>query len=255
MPLETWWGETPLQTGDRRLWHIGSLRLAVRRFSGEVVVVWHDTLDALDPALVVNMPEEERLEGDKERLVVNAESITLSARLSDRAVVARPEEALTLPQGAEVTAYISAPVNVVMTCGSAVWEAASHRLSDTWFGPNTREGELAYASRTLLKLDASEVLRRPHRAVTPIVLSNLGDGPMTVDRIRVPLPRLSLYEGADCLWTSAVRLERGRGDEATMRVSPGPPPEADGGRLLAPPRVADDSNAVLRVFSLLEKMK
>lgn len=255
MPLERWWGETPLQTGERRVWHIGSLRLSVRRGSGEVVVVWHDTGEPLDASLLVNAPEVHPLEGDKERLVVDAESITLTARLSDRAVVARPEEALTLPEGAEVTAYVSAPVNVVMRCGAAEWEAASHRLSDTWFGPNTREGELAYASRTLLKLDAAAVIRRPHRAVTPILLSNRGDGPMTVDRIRVPLPRLSLYEGADALWTSAVRLERGRGDEAAVLVSPGPPPESDGGALLAPPRVTDDANAVLRVFSLLEKMK
>lgn len=255
MSLQAWWGETRLTAGESRVWELGSLRLAVRRGAAEVVVVWRDSGDPLDASLLLAGVEAETLVGEQERLVVNSDTVTLGPLLPDRAVVARPEELLTVPKGAEVTAYVSAPVHVHLSCGAAEWEAPTHRLSDTWFGPNTREGELAYASRTLLKLDATAVLRRPHRAITPIVIRNQANDPLTVDRIRVPLPRLSLYSGTDALWTSAVSLERSSGDVAAVRVRPGPPSEAEGGELLCGPRRPEDDNAVLRVFSLLEKMK
>jgi len=256
MPLQTWWGETALPAGPGRVWHIGPLRLELRRGAGEVVVRWWGTQDALDESLVVDESEGEPFPAaQEERLVVDCETVTLEPVLCDLAVVARSEEPLTLPVGATVTAYVSSPVFVRLRCGTAVWEAPTHRLSDTWFGPNTREGELAYASRTHLKLDPSNVLRRPHRAFTPVVLDNQGDGPMTVDRIRVPVPRLTLYAGIDAMWTSTVRLERRRGDEALVRVLPGSPPECAGGTLLAEPRRFGEPHAVLRVFSLLEKMR
>lgn len=253
MPLEAWWGEVDLPKGSRRLWHIGLLQVAVRRAEGEVIVVWRNTKDLADPTLPPP-PTDDVLDGEQERLVVDAETVAIGPTLPDRALVTRPEEPLTLPPGATVSTYVSTPVFVSLRCGRAVWEAPTHRLSDTWFGPNTREGELAYASRTRLKLDADAVLRRPHRAITPVVLSNRGAEPMTVDRIRVPLPRLSLYEGADAIWTSGVRLERERGPESVVVVIPGPPPEAGPGSLLAGPRESGDGNPVSRVFSLLEKM-
>jgi hypothetical protein len=87
--------------------------------------------------------------------------------LADRPVVVRARQSVFIPPGEEAMLYLSTPVWVSIDLGEparALREIPVLRLSDTWFGPSTREGELCYAARTHARNHLDQVPRRPHRA-------------------------------------------------------------------------------------------
>ncbi|MEX2503116.1 MAG: hypothetical protein WD336_12130, partial [Trueperaceae bacterium] len=171
----------------------------------------------------------------------------------DRAVIVRPADPLTVPAGESVVLYVSTPLWLaIATHGPrhVLLEVPCYRPSDTWFGPSTREGDLAYASRTTARLDLADLPTRPHRAITPVQVTNRARDPLLIDRLRVPVEHLPLYGGARGLWTPRVRLVRGgeHNDQADVQIDDGPPPQAGRSERLAPPRRTSDAGLNLRSF-------
>lgn len=179
-------------------------------------------------------------------------SLLLRPRLLDRPLVVSTPGSISIPAGNRITFYISSPVSVVVTDGDRLLtEVASVRLSDTWFGPNTREGDLCYAARTRARTRSEDVPERPHRAVTPVTLHNGGHELLTINKLSLPLPYLCVYGAGDgALWTEPVRIEH---SDATglAAVNTGKPPE--GMELLgeARSRIARGSlvRAVMNIFT------
>lgn len=178
------------------------------------------------------------------------------AALPDRAVVVKPEVPLYVPAGETVTLYLSVPLWLRIEVGEPgrmLREAPSFRLSDTWFGPNTREGELCYATQTSGRFDLADVPLRLHRAVTPVLIHNRAADTLFLERVRLPVEYLSLYEAPDhFLWTQSVTFTReSSGDLANLKMEPGPPPEAPDATLLRAPRQHSRGNVIARTFSSL----
>ena len=130
-------------------------------------------------------------------------------------------------------------------------ELPSHRPSDTWFGGNTRVGELCYATETraLLHLENLPVLSRS--AVTPVRIRNLAPSPLALERLKLPVPLLALYsDRRGRLWTQGVTLTRTEeSDMATLDVRPGPPSEIEDSTLMSPARNHQESTLWTRAFS------
>ena len=181
-------------------------------------------------------------------------TVTLKPMLADRPVVARPENAIYVPSGAEVTLYISTPLWIHLTLGAmATHEVPSFRPSDTWFGPSTREGELCYAARTTGRFRLADLPMRPHRAVTPLVVQNAASDQLLLERVQIPMQHLALYETDDhVLWSQAVTLHREEDVEgAQVRVKSGAPPDAADATRVTEPREPLKQNLVMSTFKAI----
>lgn len=182
-------------------------------------------------------------------------ALRVSPVLADRAFVVKAYDPVFVPSGEEVTLYISSPAQVRIEVGNplqALLDLPVMLLSDTFFGPSTREGELAYAARTHARHSLAELPRRPHRIITPVRIRNEADSLLPIEKISIPLPLLSVYGASDgSLWTDTVTLDReSDSDLAALRVQKGAPQAARGASQISEPRRSLERGKLIRAFSL-----
>ncbi|MGH8372249.1 MAG: hypothetical protein ACRETO_05915 [Gammaproteobacteria bacterium] len=254
-----WWGEfaLPLQTMGR--WHIGPLELWAQHLAGEWRLAWRSGEELMQPVASVELGLPIRQPESDMRLCrfsfrETGKPLRLVPVLADRPVVVRPEMPLFIPSGEEVILFVSTTLWVSVYAGQhspMLVEMPTLRPSDTWFGPNTRQGELCYASRTLAHTRVEDVIPRPHRAITPVQIRNHGHEPLLLERLSVPVPLLTLYENqAGGFWTQSVLLERsGREGHARLQLGDTRLPGGMDVRQIGVPRQLDDDISMFRALS------
>lgn len=234
-----WWNPIPLG-GQTRAVRLAQLRLWLRADPGELVVaaLRERSPAELEPEGQVVFDDAE-LPADAEvrRFVTSgrATAVSLRPRLVERSVVARPRIPVGLPAGERVAIFVTTPLNVEVTVDDRVLEERSiWDPPETWFGPSPVQGELCYASRTRGSRHLEELGTVPTRAVTRIVLVNKGKDTLQVERIRLPVPRLTLAwdPSRNILVTETLELRREEGDTAEVSIEALP----KGTERLAPPR-------------------
>lgn len=262
-----WWGTFTFEEDDAACWRVGPTTLWIHRSARSWRIIHSSTGNALDESADVKTP----LPVDQTSLTpedppadatvlrysfqkIADREISVTPVLADRAVVIRPDSPLYVLAGEEITIFASTPIWIRIEAGSPprlLSEVPSHRPSDTWFGPNTQEGELCYAVKTAGRLRLQSLPFRLHRAITPIHVRNEASDALLLERIQVPVQYLSLFRGAnDFLWTPLVELNRETaGDTAAVRLREKPPPEAGATTLLSKPRVEVRTNVILRTFT------
>ena len=271
-PLQPrWWGEVGLAHGGVARWRAGPSTVHVERRRSDWRV-WHEP--GADAYAVVAERVHAVTDGAPEgpatlrfSFAETPDTLHVHPRLADRAVVVRPETPMVVPPGETVTLYASTPVWMALkfevrrtrrsrapaTDLAVIAELPSARPTDTWFGPNTREGELCYAVRTAARTEAGDLPLRPHRAVTPLTVENRAATPLDLVRIALPMPFLALHVGpGDRLWTDAVRFVREPDEDTTVEAQPRAPTD---GERLAEPRTAPTlgqtlSRTVSRLFKV-----
>lgn len=244
-----WWGQVELEPGDIQHWRIGQSELWCERHSHEWKLYHKQCPDgSCDP---LTIPPDATLR--RYSVAKTGRSLTLMPRLADRAMIVKPVEALLIPGGESIKLFAASPIWITVRADKPLGEFPSYRPSDTWFGPNTLEGELCYASRALGRLELSTLELEPHRAATPIIIQNNVDELLTLERLRVPVQYLNLYRGDNAtLWTQSITLERREsGDFAELRIGKTAPREAGRSERLAAARFHADQNLVVRAFSKL----
>jgi hypothetical protein len=132
-------------------------------------------------------------------------------------------------------------------------DVPTYQPSDTWFGPSPRQGELCYASRTRARLRPGAEASWTARAHTELVIQNAGDDGLLVERVSVPMPRLSLYAGPGArLWTERLLVARhGAPALAQVTIEPGVPAALPEGQRVAGPRTQDTRNVFARAVNTL----
>ncbi|MCC5870085.1 MAG: hypothetical protein JJU27_16405 [Gammaproteobacteria bacterium] len=238
---------------------LGSLTLALHHASGE----WQLSSQHIDEADAPEVPElvlrAGALEDEGlERFLYagSSDGLRFTPLLADRSVVIRPRQLVYLPPGEETTMYLSTPVTLRIELDDpsvTLKELPMLRLSDTWFGPSTREGELCYSGKTHARHELAEVPRRVHRAITPLTIRNAAPTVLPLEKVNLPVPLLSVYGAADgSLWTQGVSLQRGSdSDMAALKIDDAPPANAGEVSLLSGPRQAQSRAGLVRAFSLL----
>lgn len=262
-PQSMWWGQLSLESGQTAQWQIGSLSLAVQRFPNEWriaydrdesaspdVDTWTRTLPGPDIDQL-DFPTIERYAFSQTDQVLGLMPI-----LADRPVITRPLMPLVVPAKEEATVFVSSPLWVCIEVGDPpkrLQEIPILHSSDTWFGPSTMEGELCYASRTCARLSLENIPIRSHRAVTKVSVHNQADSQLSVERLNLPVPYLSLFESRDgLLWTQAVTMMRTQDTEmATFQVEKDPPAEAKDARPLRGPRQLPEQSMIIRAFGTI----
>lgn len=258
-PGTQWWGDHDLEPGHGIRLGLGILELAVFRTASEWQLA-HWQIDHDDPNLqrceihrITALPDEH---DNLERFAAGSASgsLSLRPRAADRSVVARPRVPLHVLPGEEAEVYVSAPVWIEILAGRplrTLRDLPVKRLSDTWFGAVTGEGEAAYSLGTQARSQAEEVPIRSHRAVTPVILENQADDLLLLDRMNLPVPYLSIYSSSENhLWTETVTLRRSTDSAlAALDVRRGAPRVAQGAKRVSEPRRAPEKNLLVRAFS------
>ena len=258
---DPWWGAYGIPTGQGGRWRLGALTLTTEHRPFEVRFGWRASSKPQDAEVNFECPVAvpTQLE-DGECLRVGLEKdeaeLTLEPRLADRAVVARPSVPLTVLSRQTVNLYLTTPLWVQVTLKGhelPILDIPSIRMSDTWFGPSPREGEICYASRTQARLDQDRLTTHPLRATTRLVIHNNLKTPLLIERVKLPTAFLSLYlsdEGR--LWTQAVHLDRHNEDEpASIRLDTPKVIKNSGAQRIAPPRQVEDANLFRRALGAL----
>ncbi|HKJ89479.1 MAG TPA: hypothetical protein VKA48_13380 [Gammaproteobacteria bacterium] len=256
-----WWGSFRLEAGQWGCWAVGPLDLWLRRLPSEWILAPVVDAGPEDRAAQAAVPAagSPPLDAGRQTRFVEGETrgpVELSPGLADRPVVTRPEGTLFLLAGEEVCLYVSSPLWVRVEAGEPrglLAEMPIARPSDTWFGPSSREGELAYAARTRACTDPAALPRSPCRAVTMVRLRNETRTPMPLERLSLPAPNLSLYAGGDGrLWTEPLALTLGPDPDAVSLVmEKQPPPAVPEPRLVREPRARPERNRLVRALGSL----
>lgn len=262
-----WWGAFDFDEDDAGCWRVGPTTLWIHRSARSWRIIHSSSHDALDDSAYVTgpisvdqtelTPEDPPADSTVLRYSFQKTAdrqIVLTPVLADRSVVVRPDSPLYVLAGEDLTIFASTPVWLRIEAGSParyLTEVASHRPSDTWFGPDTMEGELCYAVKTAGRLRLDKLPLRLHRAVTPIHVHNHASDALYLDRVQIPVQYLSLYRGENnFLWTPPVDLHRETaGDLAAVRLADKPPAEAGASTLLSKARHEVRSNMIIRTFS------
>lgn len=173
--------------------------------------------------------------------------------LSDRPIVARPNQPLNLLAGERMTLYVGTPLWFCLMRGDDVLlDVPVAKLSDSWFGPNTMHGEVCYACPTHARLSMEGVPFNQYKAITPVEIRNQADTAILVDKVNLPIPYLGLYRDVDRHWTSQVTITRETGDIAGhVRISSGPPGNTRSPQELSAARLRADSGMLHKAMSLL----
>ncbi len=258
-----WWGKFELANGQTIQWFIGSLRFAVQRLPNEWQIAY-DWDHSIDPETAEWTCTEVALEirdldySNVERYVLDQANKVLWIRpvLADRPVITRPLTPLYVPAGEEITVFVSTPLWVRLEVddpSKKLQEIPIRRLSDTWFGPSTMEGELCYAGRTFARLSLENIPIRAHRAITRVTILNKAATQLLIERLSLPVPYLSLFETPDgFLCTQAVTMVRTRDIGLVgLQIEAELPAEARETRPVGEPRLQPEQNMVVRAFGAL----
>ena len=250
-----WWGEFELPLHEPRAWHVGSFRLHLARTEHELGITWWRDGDPGVPSTRVARQVNEIAPASAllERFGFGEvpASIDIRPAMPDRPLVVKPIHPFRLPPREEATLYVSVPLWLqLQNGGDVLFEEPLHRLSDTWFGPNTRVGELCFASRTTARTSLANLPVLPQRAMSTVRIRNQAHSVLELERLSLPVPNFSLHVGANGhLWTEAVLLEReADGDYAALELSSETPELAGTTQRVSPPRVAPERHTPLRAF-------
>lgn len=253
-----WWQPVALEDGPVSRFTIGPLTLHVQRLADEWRLAWsHAPENPDDVHWSVQQLSAEALPEAHERYVfaTGEPRLQLRPRLADRPVVIRPRSPVYLPSGQQTKLYLSTPLTLEVRAGEhqLLREIPMVPLSDTWFGPSTREGEFCYSARTHARHALEEVPRRPHRAITPLLVRNDASSVLPLEKLSLPVPMLSVFGSGDgAVWTEEVSLVRERdGDLAAIQIGRNAPSAAGQVELLSGPRQVGGRTTLVRAFSVL----
>lgn len=185
-------------------WRIGPLDLWIERRRGDWLQAWQRLSDPLEPGfeLDVHPPDPESVAIEKARFGSgNTDGgVLLKPVLPDRPVIVRPQLPLSILAGDSMRIFASLPLWIcpqLAPSGRKLQSLPVFPPSDTWFGPDTLEGELAYASLSTARSSIEELVRLPHRAICSMRITNESAVVLPVKRLRIPVSLLALHMAQD----------------------------------------------------------
>lgn len=232
MTAKKWWGVTSFKIGEIKVWSMADRKIAIQRLAQEWLV-WNEETDTESTAAIniKNLKTNNTL-GDqpfsRHLFSQTNNEIDISLSLADRPIVARPASKLNIPPNQQVKLFVSTPLWFVgKQKGSdyPIVDIPFWRPSDSWFGVSTMMGELCYAKYTDARVDLANLKRRPHRAITPVIIKNEHDEPLTIERINLPAPVLGLYVDKQLqFWSDQVEITHHSDTEkAGLSINKHPP--------------------------------
>ncbi len=185
---------------------------------------WQHTTEQIEPSLKNETSTFESPPKHEHRFVFAElpERVAIKPALADRPVVCRPDVSVSLLPFQEVTLFVCLPLWLKIASTSSeqtLLDIPTVKVCDSWFGPNTREGVLSYASQVSEQLDVKPIANNKARAAIEVRIQNQSDQMLTLDKISVPAPNLSLYvDKQGQFWTQRITLVRRNLDDAILSL-------------------------------------
>jgi hypothetical protein len=255
----TWWGTFQFEKDQTCYWHLGSCSLSIIRTAEEWQIASLYTGELGERPMQIAVAELPF--GNKEPLLfkhfgfaATQGEITLMPILANRNQVSRPEFPFYVPSNQQITLYISSPTWVGLTLDQgrqSLLEIPTELQSDTWFGSNTRRGELCFASHTRCRRQFDPALLQPHRVISTVTLVNHATENLLIERLKLPLPYLSVYAcQRGYLWTEDLTIvHKSSGSGAVVRIEKGLPHIAQQPQLVRKPRLLPRSGGIIDIIS------
>lgn len=237
-PNLKWWGEEEFDINQAKTWQFGSLLFRLTRGMQEWRLdyyrpqtqfdyqqQWHRIHD---PAMAFPQP----LHVERYMFKETHRSFQLMPRLANRSVVIKPTDPIYIPAGQRGTLFISTPLWIagfVQGQKDPLFDLPVILPKDTWFGPDTRNGEMCYATAVDGRTDLQQLKPRAFRAVTPIDFHNISNKQLRFDRMNIPVTALPLFysESTGRLWTSQIKVIHEASDKPPrIRIENRTPPMA-----------------------------
>lgn len=270
-PARRWWGPLDVETEGAHRLAVGPLELVVERHEHAWRVRHRSDPDAPDDRLCSEaVPRSaagasSQAEHAPERGVVeHLDDVTLriggeTARMplevvaltADRPVVSLPVDPFVVPSGRSVRLFVSTPLWLALESGGErLCELPIARPSDTWVGANIGPGQAAYANRTQCRQLLSALPFRPHRAISPVRVTNRSRDALPLERVVLSVPFLSLHANDDgMLWTETIDVAIDDDGRIESEIGDEPPPEARATQPVSPARTKPPGGGLGRMLA------
>lgn len=231
-----WWGAFSIEEEQSHFFKIGDIVLCLDRYNHEWRITCYRNMDSLPDAPIPKHQKPFRT------IAAQASNeILLTPILPNRSLLSHLEQPFYIPHGASMLLYVSSPIEIRIEAGKPpiiLDEIPTERLSDTWFGKNTLEGELCYASQTVCTPRLDELPRDVTRVISPVRIINRSKETLIVKELRVPLPFLSIYrDKQNHLWTEQLNIYPEAHEHPETMVVKGPPKILNDLQLLSKARI------------------
>ncbi|MGB6977444.1 MAG: hypothetical protein WBE18_08345 [Gammaproteobacteria bacterium] len=255
----TWWGTFQFEKDQACYWQLGSCLLSIVRTIEEWQIASTYADELADQPAQIAVP---KLSYHSKHspifkhfgFAATTSEITLLPVLASRNQVSRPEFPFYVPAGQKVILYISSPAWVCVSLGQSkqiLHEIPTQLQSDTWFGSNTRRGELCYASHTRCRRQFDPALLQPHRIISTVTIINNASQNLLIERLKLPLPYLSVYccqQGY--LWTEDLTMEHKTSSRgAIVHIEKGLPHMAQQPQQISKPRLLPKSGGIIDMIT------
>jgi hypothetical protein len=221
-----WWGDFVVEEEHSRFFKVGNIVICLDRYSRQ----WHITTYR---------------EGEKPFKNFAAQAanhIALRPTMPERALLSPLERPFYISPGEVVLLYISAPIWICLQAGTPpilLDEIPTETLLDTWFGKNTQEGELCYATATYCSTELDDLPRDTTRIISLVSIENHSKTTLLLQELKIPVPYLSIFsDPQNCLWTEQLNVQQKDAETTETSIIKGPPAHLKDTILLTPPRLS-----------------
>lgn len=222
-----WWGESAIQSGKRLQLLCGDLQLEILPKDNEWLVQYQLSKDltVFKAKLSYGDASDEAIEFEnKQRFVSNnlPDHVILQPALADRSITCKPKVTVTLFPRQQVSLFVGLPLWLQLHMegiATAILDIPTVRISDSWFGPDTRKGVICYASTNNEQLDLKPTINHGTRASLEVRVNNNSDQILSLDKVSIPVPHLALYVDKDRKFcTRRMTLTREQDENASLAI-------------------------------------
>lgn len=176
--------------------------------------------------------------------------------MADKNLVVHPGQAIVIPKGRRPRFYLSLPLMYQLYIGNAkqpFYEFFVEKLPLTWFGSNTRRGELCYQFLSAIEHEVDAGVRVPHRAMLELRLCNRDGEHLSVDKINLPAQYLPVYRvDGKHYWTTGLNITNEKlTDELSLHYSKTVPCRHEVLQLISEPRLRSEARTILRALEAI----
>lgn len=213
--------QTQLNMQDGQSFHLrfGPLDLYIEQITTELRVRSMTSNDWMDSSFHYQFPftgmfPRNLLSEKRFAYSSKAPSLRVSPCLGEKPFVVKPDTTFMILPGERAKIYLSTPMNV------RLYDVDSSQVIDeipvldrvqTWFGETPTSGQLCFFTRIHAALIEENLPFRPHRAMTQLFIENSTDQPLPIERLKIPVNYLTLYQESRGLFVSSslsIRIDR-----------------------------------------------
>lgn len=163
---------------------------------------------------------------------------------------------MVIPAGRRPKIYLHLPLMYQLYIGNAkmpFYEFLIEPLALSWFGSNTRRGELCYKFYSDLYQDYEQAPFIPHRALLELRLCNRDGEHLNIDKVNIPAQYLPVYRvDGRLFWTTALTITNEKlTDELSLHYSKTVPARHETLQLVSESRLRSEARTIMRALEAI----